>query len=103
MSMLGLGARGARATGQENIPQDSRARQMGRAIRGGVRGLKFNVFGTSNYGSRLARLSRASRSRDAGILLAPHPSGELRKELPCEVAGIGWVVDILAAQIVVED
>jgi len=32
-----------------------------------------------------------------------HPSGELRKELPREVAGIGWVDDILAAKIVIED
>ena len=32
-----------------------------------------------------------------------HPSGELREEFPCEVAGIGSVGDILAAKIVVED
>ena len=37
------------------------------------------------------------------ILLVSHPSGELRKQLPREVAGIGWVEDILAAKIVVED
>ena len=35
--------------------------------------------------------------------LVPHPSGELRKQLPRKVAGIGWVDDILAAKIVVED
>ena len=33
----------------------------------------------------------------------PHPSGELRKQFPREVASIGWVDDILAAKIVVED
>ena len=33
----------------------------------------------------------------------PHPSGELSKKLPREVAGIDWVDDILAAKIVVED
>ena len=36
-----------------------------------------------------------------GLLLVPHPSGKLRKELPREVAGIGWVDVILAAKIVV--
>jgi hypothetical protein len=33
---------------RENAPQDSRARLAGRARRGRVRGLKFEVFGTSN-------------------------------------------------------
>ncbi len=37
------------------------------------------------------------------ILLGAHPSGELGKELPREIAGIGWVDDILAAKIIVED
>jgi len=37
------------------------------------------------------------------VPLVSHPSGELGKEFPCEVAGIGSVGDILAAKIVVED
>jgi hypothetical protein len=53
--------------------------------------------------SRHSRPYRASRSMDADAVLASHSSGELRKEFPCEVAGIGSVADILAAKIVVED
>ena len=37
------------------------------------------------------------------ISLVPHPSGELRKEFPREVVGIGRVDGIFAAKIVVED
>jgi hypothetical protein len=37
------------------------------------------------------------------VLLISHPSGELRKELPCEVVGVVLVEGILAAKIVVED
>jgi hypothetical protein len=46
---------------------------------------------------------RVSRSMDADAVLASHSSGELRKEFPCEVGGIGSVADMLAAKIVVED
>ena len=52
----------------------------------------------------LAATGRAGEKSDFFcILLVPHPSSELRKQLPREVAGIGWVDDILAAEIVVED
>jgi len=37
------------------------------------------------------------------ISLRTHASGELREELTCEVAGIGWVDHIPAAKIIVED
>ena len=49
--------------------------------------------------------SRAFLARLAfhALRLTPHPSGELRKEFPREVAGIGSVARILAAKIVVED
>lgn len=35
--------------------------------------------------------------------LAPHPSGEPGKQLPREVAGIGWIGGILTAKVIVED
>jgi hypothetical protein len=38
-----------------------------------------------------------------GNPLVLHPGGELREELPRKVVGIGWVDDILAADIVVEN
>ena len=48
--------------------------------------------------------SQAGEKHDSfRVLLVPHPSGELRKQLPREVAGFGWVADIFAAKIVVEN
>jgi len=42
-------------------PQGSRARDARLLGRGRVRGPKFEVFGTSNFGSSLSRVSPASR------------------------------------------
>lgn len=50
------------------------------------------------------RLDEPARPEDYfSLLLVSHPSGELRKELPSEVAGVVWVVHILAAKIIVKD
>lgn len=48
--------------------------------------------------------SQAGEKHDCfSVLLVSHPGGELRKQLPREVAGFGWVADIFAAKIVVEN
>ena len=49
---------------RKTLPQDSRTRQAGRARRAGIRGPKFEIFGTLNpelwiaYFSHISRITR---------------------------------------------